>query len=80
MNPRNQENLLSHLLTCCEKIRARKNSINSTPPLLKIRTKVAEKLDKLDTMTNQKLEGQVQEVVAIIMQRHFEPNLPFSPR
>ena len=63
-----------------KKSRARKKLYKLNASVAQNKKKVAEKLDKLDTMTNQKLEGQVQEVDAIIMQRHFEPNLPYSPR
>ena len=45
--------------------------------------RLAEKLNKSDTKTdqnNQKLEGKQQKLDAILMQRHFEPYLPYGPQ
>ena len=45
--------------------------------------RLAEKLDKPDKKTgqnNQKLEGIQQKLDAILMQRHFEPYLPYGPQ
>ena len=45
--------------------------------------KLSIKLSKLDTMTdqtNQNFEGRLKEIDAIIMQRGFEPYLPFGPQ